>query len=59
VEEAKDFPIVGTFVLYKDTRMMVFRIDVISKHIFLSNEDGAIQDIDLEQYSKLEVISIP
>lgn len=59
VEEAKDFPIIGTCVLYKDMRMIVLRIDVLSKHIFLSNEDGAMQDLDLEQFAKLEVISIP
>ncbi len=59
VEEAKDFPVIGTCVLYKDMRMMVLRIDVLSKHIFLSNEDSAMQDLDLEQFSKLEVISIP
>jgi cell fate regulator YaaT (PSP1 superfamily) len=59
VEEAKDFPIVGTFVTYKDTKMMVFRIDVIAKSIYLSGEDGVVNVLDVEQFSKLEIISIP
>lgn len=59
VEEAKDFPLVGTCVSYKGNRMLVFRIDVFSKQILLSGEDGAIQEIDLEQFKKLEILSEP
>ncbi|MDD2228203.1 MAG: regulatory iron-sulfur-containing complex subunit RicT [Candidatus Cloacimonetes bacterium] len=59
VEEAKDFPTVGTFATYKETKMMVFRIDVIAKNIYLSGEDGAVNVLDLEQFNKLEIISIP
>jgi cell fate regulator YaaT (PSP1 superfamily) len=59
VEEAKDFPIVGTCVIYKEKRMLVYRIDVISKHIYLSGEESGIVELDLEQFSKLEIVSIP
>jgi len=59
VEEARDFPLVGTCVNFKGNRMIVFRIDVFAKKIYLSSEDGAIQEIDPDQYSKLEVVSVP
>ena len=59
VEEAKDFPIIGTCVLYKDVKMLVFRIDVLSKRIYLSAEEGGIIDLDQAQFAKLEVLSIP
>ncbi|GAB1365592.1 MAG TPA: regulatory iron-sulfur-containing complex subunit RicT [Candidatus Cloacimonas sp.] len=59
VEEAKDFPIIGTCVNYKGSRMLVFRIDVFSKSIYLSSEDGSIQELDQEQFNKLEIISRP
>jgi len=59
VEEAKDFPLIGTCVKYENNRMIVFRIDVFTKRIYLSSEDGAIVDLDQDLYSKLEVLSIP
>ena len=59
VEEARDFPLVGTCVNFKGNRMIVFRIDVFAKKIYLSSEDGAIQEIDPTQYSQLEVVSVP
>lgn len=59
VEEAKDYPLVGTCVNYKGNRMIVFRIDVFSKRIFLSGEDGSLQEVDPAQFAKLEIISEP
>ncbi|MDD4309971.1 MAG: regulatory iron-sulfur-containing complex subunit RicT [Candidatus Cloacimonetes bacterium] len=59
VEEAKDFPIIGTCVSYKDTKMLVFRIDVIAKKIYLSNEDNVVIDMTPDQFKKLEILSIP
>jgi cell fate regulator YaaT (PSP1 superfamily) len=59
VEEAKEFPIIGTCVNYKGIRMLVFRIDVIAKNIYLSGEESGITEVDLEQFNKLEIISIP
>lgn len=59
VEEAKDFPLIGTVVKFNDVPMMVYRIDVLAKRIYLSNEDGTMVDMDCPQYEKLEVISVP
>ena len=59
VEEARDFPLVGTIVKFNGSPMMVYRFDVISKRIHLSSEDGAMVDMDSEQFDKLEVISKP
>lgn len=59
VEEGKDFPLVGTCVQYKDSRAMVFRIDVIAKKIFLSISDQNMVEISPDDYSRLKVISIP
>ncbi|MDY0151491.1 MAG: regulatory iron-sulfur-containing complex subunit RicT [Candidatus Cloacimonas sp.] len=59
VEEAKDFPIIGTCVEYKGIKMMVLRIDVIAKRIYLTGEDVAMAELDPEQFSKLKIISVP
>ena len=59
VEEAKGFPIVGTFVSYQNTKMMVFRLNVLAKKVMLASEEGIIQEIDLDEFSRLPVISIP
>ena len=59
VEEAKGFPIVGTFVSYQNTKMMVFRLNVLAKKVMLTSEEGVIQEIDLDEFSRLPVISIP
>lgn len=59
VEEAKDFPLVGTCVSYKGCRMLVMRIDVISKHILLTNDEGSIHELDIEEFKKLEIVSVP
>jgi len=59
VEEAKGFPLVGTFVTYQNTKMMVFRLNVLAKKVLLASEEGIIQEIDLDEFSRLPVISIP
>ncbi|HPU99570.1 MAG TPA: regulatory iron-sulfur-containing complex subunit RicT [Candidatus Cloacimonas acidaminovorans] len=59
VEEAKGFPLVGTFVTYQNTKMMVFRLNVLAKKVMLASEEGIIQEIDLDEYSRLPVISVP
>lgn len=59
VEEAKDFPLIGTCVNYKGSKMLVVRIDVLSKHILLTNDEGGIQDLDIIEFNKLEVLSVP
>ncbi|MEN6444555.1 MAG: regulatory iron-sulfur-containing complex subunit RicT [Candidatus Cloacimonas sp.] len=59
VEEAKGFPIVGTCVMYQNTKMMVFRLNVLGKKVMLASEEGIISELDLDDYYKLQVISIP
>lgn len=59
VEEAKGFPLVGTFVTYQNTKMMVFRLNVLAKKVMLTSEEGIIQEIDLDEFSRLPVISVP
>jgi len=38
---------------------MVFRLNVLGRKVLLANEEGIIQEIDLEEYSTLKVISVP
>ena len=59
VEEAKGFPLVGTLVTYQNTKMMVFRLNVLAKKVMLASEEGIIQEIDLDEFSRLPVISVP
>ncbi len=59
VEEAKGFTLVGTFVTYQNTKMMDFRLNVLAKKVMLASEEGIIQEIDLDEFSRLPVISIP
>ncbi|HPB18641.1 MAG TPA: regulatory iron-sulfur-containing complex subunit RicT [Candidatus Cloacimonas sp.] len=59
VEEAKGFPLVGTVVHFQNTKMMVFRLNVLGRKVLLANEEGIIQEIDLDEYSTLKVISVP
>jgi cell fate regulator YaaT (PSP1 superfamily) len=59
VEEAKGFPVIGTFVSYQNTKMMVFRLNVLAKKVMLTSEEGVIQEIDLDEFSRLPVISVP
>ena len=59
VEEAKGFPVIGTFVSYQNTKMMVFRLNVLAQKVMLASEEGVIQEIDLDEFSRLPVISVP
>ncbi|MCB5260859.1 MAG: regulatory iron-sulfur-containing complex subunit RicT [Candidatus Cloacimonetes bacterium] len=59
VEEGKGYPIIGTCVSYKDTRAMVFRIDVLAHKIYLTTDDQNIIELDPEEFSTLKIISIP
>lgn len=59
LEEGRDFPIPGTCVEYHDKRMYVFKTDVFTKRIHLSDEDQNLTDIDLEAFNKLKVLSAP
>lgn len=59
IEEAKDYPLVGTCVKLKGTRMIVFKCDIINHKIILANENSELLEIDQEQYKDLEIISVP
>ncbi len=59
VEEGKDYPIVGTCVDMNGKRMYVFKTDILSKRVHLSDENQSFTDIDLETFNKLEVLSVP
>lgn len=59
VEEARDFPLVGTCVKMNGTRMIVLRNDVINKKVTLTNENQELTEISLEQFEGLELVSKP
>jgi len=59
VEEGRDYPVIGTCVEFKGAKSMVFRIDVLAKKIYLSNDDQVVTELDPAEYAKLKVISIP
>jgi cell fate regulator YaaT (PSP1 superfamily) len=59
VEEARDFPLVGTCVKMNGTRMIVLRNDVINKKVTLINENQELTEISLEQFEGLELVSKP
>jgi len=59
VEQGKDYPIVGTCVMYNGQKMFVFKNDVLSNKVYLTSEDQVLADLPLEQFKKLEVIDIP
>lgn len=59
VEAGKGFPIIGTCVLYKDVKSMVYRIDVMAKKVFLTTDDQNVYELSLEDFDKLKVLSIP
>ena len=59
VEAGKDYPLIGTCVLHKDQKAMVFRIDVLAKKIFLTHDDHSMAELNLEEFSQLKIISIP
>jgi cell fate regulator YaaT (PSP1 superfamily) len=59
VEAGKDYPIIGTCVMHKDQKAMVFRIDVLAHKIYLTHDDQSVADISIEEFAKLKIISIP
>ncbi len=59
VEEARDFPLVGTCVKMNGTRMIVLRNDVINKKVTLTNDNQELTEIGLEQFASLELVSKP
>ncbi len=59
VEEGKDYPIIGTCVQYMGNKCMVFRIDVLAGKIYLSTEDHGMAELSPEEFSKLQILSIP
>lgn len=59
LEEGRDLPMPGTCVSYQGKRMYVFKTDVLTKKIHLSDEDQGLTEIDLESFQKLEVLSTP
>ncbi len=59
VEEAKGYPLPGTCVELKGKKMYVFKTDVLNKRIHLSDENQIPSEIDLEEFGKLTVISVP
>lgn len=59
VEAGKDFPIIGTCVLYKKEKAMVYRIDVMSQKIFITTDDQNVYELKPEDFEKLRVLSVP
>lgn len=59
VEEGKGYPVIGTCVEHKDQRAMVFRIDVLAHKIYLTHDDQSVVDINVEDFAKLKILSIP
>ncbi len=59
LEEAKEFPLIGTCVSFEDKKMLVYKIDIINKKVYLSTENQEIADVSLDQFKKLKVISYP
>jgi len=59
VEEAKDFPVIGTCVHCKDKKMYVFKNDILNKRVHLTTEDQELTEIELDQFKKLSPIEPP
>jgi len=59
LEEAKGFPLIGTCVMNNGKKMVVYKIDVINKKVFLSTEDQDICDVSLDEFQSLKVINAP
>jgi len=59
IEEAKDYPLVGTCVKLKGIKMIVFKCDVINHKIILASDNSELLEIDQEQFKDLEIISVP
>lgn len=59
VEEGKGYPALGTCVRMQNTKMYVFKIDVINKRVHLTDEDQVMSEISIDDFQKMEVVSIP
>ena len=59
IEEGKGLPIPGTCVDLNGKKMYVFKTDVMNKRIHLTDEDQNLTEMDLEAFSKLEILSQP
>ncbi len=59
VEQGREYPEIGTCVMYDNQRMFVFKIDVFSKKVYLTSEDQVLADVKLDDFRKLEVIDRP
>lgn len=59
MEAGKDYPVIGTCVLYNGQKAMVLRNDVLAQKIFITNEDQSVVDLIPEEFSILKIISVP
>ncbi|PKN79871.1 MAG: Tpl protein [Candidatus Cloacimonetes bacterium HGW-Cloacimonetes-1] len=59
IEEAKGFPIIGMCVEVEGKRMVVFKIDVMSHKVFLTNDLQEMISLDIADFNKLKVLDIP
>ncbi len=59
VEQGKDYPTVGTCVIFNEQKMFVFKNDVLNNRVYLTSEDQILADLPLEQFRDLEVVDVP
>ena len=59
VEEARDYPLLGTCVMCNTQQMYVFKIDVLNKRIHLTDEDQVLTEVTLKEFNQLVVIETP
>lgn len=59
VEEAKDFPLLGTCAIYNSHKMYVFKIDILNKKVHLTDEDQIIIELSLIDFNKLTLVEMP
>lgn len=59
VEAGKDFPILGTCVIYNKEKAMVYRNDVMAGKIYLTTDDQNVFELKPEEFAQLKIISIP
>ena len=59
VEAGKDFPILGTCVIFNKEKAMVYRNDVMAGKIFLTTDDQNVFELKPEEFAKLHIISVP
>lgn len=59
VEEAQDYPVLGTCVLDNGRKKYVYKTDVINKRVHLADEDQVLSEISLADFKLLKVIETP